>query len=113
MFIVKHWVLVTVALAAVVGTLFTWQVWQTLILNGYMSCLASVESELEGRLKSGELSHSRLNNQHWNFLAESDAADLLGQIKGYDCLPTHDASVDVWGNKIKIALRDANDRLGV
>ena len=78
-----------------------------------MSCLASIESELERKLKTGELTHPPITSEHWKFLTDADATDLLGQIKGYDCSPTHDASLDVWGNKIKIALRQDKGPLEV
>ena len=93
--------------------LIGWQVRQASRLSGYMSCLASVESELERKLKADELTYTELNDEKWKFLSESEADDLLDQVWGYDCSSTGGASPDAWGRNIRIALRNSNGLLEV
>ena len=78
--------------------------------NAYMSCLASIQSEMDQGLRSRseytEIIWGMLpEDESWTFLRGVEVDPIVETLRPYDCGKSPDPSLDIWGNKIVIGLR--------
>jgi hypothetical protein len=88
--------------------------WQAMETNGYMSCLASVQSVMDQDLRSRSENAKMIwgmlpADESWNLLRDSEVDSMVKSLKPYDCGKSPDPSVDIWGNKIAITLRRSGE----
>lgn len=97
------------AVVAFVGFL-VYRGWQTMETNGYMSCLASVQSVMDQGLQSQSVNTEIIWNmlpedESWTLLRGTEVDPIVQRLAPYDCGKSPDPSLDIWGNKIVIGLR--------
>jgi hypothetical protein len=88
--------------------------WQAMETNGYMSCLASVQSVMDRDLRAPSENTKMIwvmlpADESWNLLRGSEVDSMVKSLKPYDCGKSPDPSVDIWGNKIAITLRRSGE----
>jgi len=88
---------------------FVYYQWRLLEENGYHSCLTSVASEIQ---KLDAAKNLAGNNKDWKILSEEEINSLTSQIHDYNCSGNNE-NLDLWNNKINIALRKPKDRVEI
>ena len=79
--------------------------------EGYRSCIASIASEIE---KSNTTKDLAPNSRDWKILSEEQVNSLMSQIHARnDCGGVENQTLDLWNNKLNIALRKPKDRIEV
>lgn len=88
---------------------FVYYQWRLQQEHGYLSCVASIGSEIQKLNAAKDLA---TNNKDWKILNEEEVTSLMSQVHGYDCNPGNQ-TLDLWNNKINIALRKPKDRVEI
>ena len=68
---------------------------------GYHSCIASIASVIQ---KSETAKNLVENGKDWRVLNEQEVDILMSQVQGYDC-SVDNQTLDIWNNRINVALR--------
>jgi hypothetical protein len=84
--------------------------WRNMVENGYHSCVASIASEIQKLNTTKDLA---INSKDWKILSEEEVDSLMSQVHGYDCGGVENQTLDLWNNKLNIALRKPEDRIEV
>ena len=88
---------------------FVYYQWQLMEKNGYLSCISSIAGAVQKSDAAKELAG---NNKNWKILNEDEVNLLLSQVHGYDC-SVDNQTLDLWNNKLNIALRKPKDRVEI
>lgn len=83
--------------------------WRKMTIEGYHSCIASIANEVWKLDATKDLA---ANNKNWKILSEVEANSILSQVHGYDC-SVADTTLDIWNNRINIALRKPSDKVEI
>ena len=86
---------------------FVYYQWRLMDENAYYSCISSIASEIQ---KSNAAKDLAANIKDWKILSEAEVNLLLSQVHGYDC-SVDNQTLDLWNNKLNIALRKPKDRV--
>jgi hypothetical protein len=84
--------------------------WCNMVENDYHSCVASISSEIQKLNATEDLA---ANSKDWKILSEEEVDSLMSQVHGYDCGGVENQTLDLWNNKLNIALRKPKDRIEV
>jgi hypothetical protein len=106
----KYFVLPVIVLILCSVLVLAYHGWRQLEEGGYYSCIASIASEIQ---KSDTAKSLSANNKDWKILSEKEVNSLMSQIHGNDCGRVSNQTLDIWNNKINIALRKPKDTLEV
>ena len=102
----KYFVLPVIVLILCGVLVLSYRGWHQLKEGGYYSCIASIASEVQ---KSDTAKNLAENNKDWKILSEEEVNSLMSQIHGNDCGEVGNQTIDIWNNKMNIALRKPKD----
>ncbi len=75
--------------------------------SAYLSCLASIASEA---WKLDATKNLATKNEEWRILSDEESTLLLTHVQGYDCGGFDNQTLDLWDNRVNIALRKLTNR---
>jgi hypothetical protein len=84
--------------------------WRQLEDNGYLSCLASIQNEIH---KSDFVKDLVSSDGQWKILTAEQVDLLMSKIQPYDCGKYKNPAIDLWGNRIQVALRKPADKIEI
>ena len=77
--------------------------------GGYFSCISSIASEIQKLNATKDLAG---NSKDWKILSGEEVNSLISKVHGYDC-SVDNQTLDIWNNKLNIALRKPKDRIEI
>ncbi len=84
---------------------FGYNTWQEAEESAYLSCLGSVNNEIQ----KSEFARSLFpTSDDWKILSESKLTFLMQNVRGSDCGRFNNPILDLWNHKINIALRNSS-----
>jgi len=101
-------VFITLAVSFIAFFLYHWR--NSAKETAYLSCLSSIGSEV---WKLEATKNLAAKNETWKILSSEETDFLLSQAKGYDCGGIDNQTLDLWNNRIYIALRKPTNRFGI
>lgn len=94
----------TVALLGIIGYgIFI--SWRSMKESGYQSCLASMMGPI---VMQKALDKTEEQSDSWRILGDEELEQVMSSVRPTDCAPSDDRKLDIWNNKIHIALRKNN-----
>ena len=84
---------------------FGYNAWQEAEESAYKSCIGSVTNEIG---KSEFAKNLFPASDDWKILSESETTLLMQNVRGGDCSRFDNPILDLWNNKINIALRKSS-----
>ncbi len=88
----------------IIGGYFIWQTFKESEETAFISCLASINSDLNKA--NGKVSFNFKETEEWILLGNDDSEDILKSVRLYDCNGKSASNLtDPWGNKITIAYK--------
>ncbi|MEO5858235.1 MAG: hypothetical protein ABIR33_04720 [Pyrinomonadaceae bacterium] len=112
-----RWLQIMILIAVAFLGFLVYRGWQEMETTAYMSCIASIQSVMDQGLRSRseytEIIWEMLpEDESWTLFRGADVDPIVVMLKPYDCGRSSDSSLDIWGNKIVIALRRSSDTVG-
>lgn len=89
---------------------FAYEVWKSAEEGAYLSCISSAANKIQ---KSDEGKNLAEQNQDWKILSQNETDSLMSKIHGGDCGKYPNQTLDVWNQKINIALRKPENNVYV